>query len=129
MYIWHCVLEKEEIVIGEVAGSLRGTFPSISQTTMETNTCRFGTISDTSTRSTSRRRFSKFIFVADKLFFKISYSIYFDYFSTFSSISRPTMETKTRRFGTISDSATRSTSCSRFFEIHFHCVHFLILNK
>ena len=31
------------------------------------------------------------------------------------------MERKTRRFGTISDSAKRSKSCRRFFEIHFRC--------
>ena len=28
---------------------------------------------------------------------------------------------KTCRFRTISDSATHSTSCQKFFEIHFHC--------
>ena len=43
------------------------------------------------------------------------------YFSTFSLISWPKMEIKTCRFGPISDSATRSTSCRRFFEIHFRC--------
>ena len=48
-------------------------------------------------------RFSKFIFVADKWSFKISYSIYFYYFYTVSSIYQLTMETKTGRFGTISD--------------------------
>ena len=31
------------------------------------------------------------------------------------------MEAKTCRFGTILDSATRSTSCRQFFEIHFRC--------
>ena len=30
-------------------------------------------------------------------------------------------ETKTCRFRTILDSATHSTSCKKFFEIHFHC--------
>ena len=80
---------------GVSTSGLRGTFSSISWLTMKTKMCRFGTISDSSTWSTPRRFFSKFIFVVDKLFFKISYSIYFDYFSTFSSISQPTMETKT----------------------------------
>ena len=55
--------------------------------------------------------FSKFIFVADKIIFKIGYSICFDYFSNFSPISRPKMETKACQFGTISDSATSSTYC------------------
>ena len=31
------------------------------------------------------------------------------------------METKTCRFRTILDPATHSTSCQKFFEIHFHC--------
>ena len=43
------------------------------------------------------------------------------YLSTFSSIYWPKTETKTCRFGTIPDSATRSTSCRRFFDIHFCC--------
>ena len=65
--------------------------------------------------------FSEFLFVADKLIFKISYSVYFDYFSTFYSISWLTMELKMCRFRTIPDSATRSTSCRRFFKIHLRC--------
>ena len=40
---------------------------------------------------------------------------------TSSSISHPTMGTKTYRFGNISDSATRSTTRRRFFEILFRC--------
>ena len=36
-----------------------------------------------------------------------------------SSIYWPKTETKTCRFGTISDSATLSTSCWQFFKIHF----------
>ena len=75
--------------------------------------------------------FSKLIFVADKLIFKISNrwknNTHFYYFSTFSSISWPKIETKTCRFGTISDSATRSISCRRFFEIHFRCGESLTL--
>ena len=92
---------------------------------MEMKTCRFRTISDSDTRSTSCRGFSEFIFVADKLIFKISNrwknNTHFYYFSTLYSISRPKIETKTCRFGTISDSATCSTSCRRFFKIHFRC--------
>ena len=65
--------------------------------------------------------FQNSFFVADKLIFKISYSIYFDYFSTCSSISRSTMQTKTFRFGNISDSATRSTSYRKFIKIHLSC--------
>ena len=64
---------------------------------------------------------SELIFVADKLILKISYSIYFDYFSIFSSISRPTMETKKCQFGPISYSATRFTSFRRFFIIYPLC--------
>ena len=110
------------ILAGGVSmSSFRGPFSSVSLPKMETKTCRFGTISDLSTWSTSRRHFSKFIFVADKLILKISYSIYFDWFSTFSSIYYTTMETKTCRFGTMSDSATGSTYCRRFFKIRFRC--------
>ena len=53
-------------------------------------------------------------------------------FSTFSSIYRPKMETKTGQFRTISDSATRSTSCRRFFVVRFCCGEisfFLISNS
>ena len=39
IFIWHSVLETQEIVNGEVAGGLRGTFSSISRPTMETKTC------------------------------------------------------------------------------------------
>ena len=42
-------------------------------------------------------------------------------FSNFSSIYWPRMEMKTCQFGTISDSAARSTSCQRFFKIHLCC--------
>ena len=60
--------------------------------------------------------FLKFLFVADKSIFKISNSgRTILYFSTFSSIYRPTMEMKTRRFGNI----------SRFFEIHFRRIDFI----
>ena len=100
---------------------LRSAFSLIYRPTKETKTCQFGTILDLFTRSTSRQCFSKFIFVADKLIFKISYSIYFDYFYTYLSISRPTMETKTCQFRNILDSARRSTSCQSFSEIRFCC--------
>ena len=93
---------------------------------METKTCRSGNISDLSTRSTSRWIFLNFVVVADKSIFKISNSgRTILYFSSFSSIYRPTMETKTRRFGNISDSSMRSTSSQRFFEIHFRCIYFI----
>ena len=39
------------------------------------------------------------------------------------------METKTYRFGNISDSATHSTSYRRFFEIHFVAEIFLEAKK
>ena len=106
---------------GVSMSGLRGTFFLIYRPAMKTKTCRFGTILDLSTRPISRGCFLKFIFVAYKLFFKISYCIYFDYFSTFSSISCLTMETKMRRFGNILDSATRSNSCWGFFDINFCC--------
>ena len=41
---------------------LRGTFSSIAQSTMETKTCQSRTISDSSTRSTFRWRFTKIRF-------------------------------------------------------------------
>ena len=44
-------------------------------------------------------------------------------------ISRPKMEMKTCQFGTISDSATRSTSCRRFFGIRFGCREINVSNK
>ena len=106
---------------GVSMSGLRGNFSSIYRPTLETKTCRFRTISNSSTQWTFRRRFSKFTIVAEKLIFKISYSIYFDYFSTCFSISRSTMETKTCQFRNISDSATRSTSCRKFFKIHLCC--------
>ena len=50
-------------------------------------------------------------------------------FSTFSLLSWPEMEINTCQFGAISDSATHSTSCQRFFGIHFGCGYFLISKK
>ena len=69
--------------------------------------------------------FSKFIFVADFLNFKEviveeKYPLWL-YLSAFPSIYLLTMETKTRRFRTLLYSATLSTSCQRFWKIHFCC--------
>ena len=94
--------------------------------TMETKTCRSGTISDLSTRSTSRRIFWNSLSLRINQFLKISNSgRKIIYYSTFSSIYRPTMETKTRWFGNISDSSMCSTSCQWFFEIRFRCIDFI----
>ena len=49
--------------------------------------------------------------------------------STFSSLYRSKMETKMCQFGYILIKATCSTSCQRFFEIHFGCREMNVFNK
>ena len=103
---------------GVSTSGLNGTFSSISWPQWNQRCFDSGIFQIQPRAPSPDRGLSKLVFAADKLLFLISYS---GRIIPTLDTSPPfqLLETKTCQFGTISISATRSTSCRQFYKIHF----------